>query len=706
MTPNTLDINHLKFTFNIEAINQSFHFVCLEQNQEQKHWFGADILEQALTTYQARAVIYAYGRRAFLLFEANQDIYPILQQLKQQLPDAQVSQVTASEGEVPNKVTIHSKWLAQILINSLGTQPALLSSGKLQNLEGQLLYKIDIGKSRLTALQVLIGWNNTLKLKAVNFEKQSKGWVDTRVPQYVKGNHGFLQRVTKSEIQTKQLETYIRKQHQFKGKTNKAQVPFITIDTLEHFEKSKIGVWAKLHQQIKRNLASYLRIDFEPIALKQQIQLKKAPSLKKRVGSLSTRNIHLVDEIKTEASQKALQEIQKLLTEVDGVTISTGKTTQLSALNLRLIHPKPYYQNQQITDPYQKANPNHAIQHLYLDTWQQAQKHQSAILSVCLKEAQLKLDLRQGLLTLFDWQEFIKKHQITQPVSFITPIIQEKEKRSTHKIQPEDIIGFNQVQIFTEARLCTMHYQEDDMGVLLSTKEQVPAQVQLEQLQKLWDPTPNWLGKLEGLLSIQGQALAFYTSRMYALPNYFKVQGHLKDIAGNLSGQWQNLDYWKEIIAEFLEMNTEIASNHSESFQHLLTSLEENNLAHLSHQDLNKLIAKTLKARTKPHRRFSDYLLNLGLPLRFSKSKTNLYTNLPSQLELQIYEYQGYTGYSLGVPISSVQKEISKANPIRWIKNLSNQPINIQTLTELLSVDFVNASQTGTVLPFLLKLGI
>ncbi|MBN2689039.1 MAG: hypothetical protein JXR42_00290, partial [Gammaproteobacteria bacterium] len=74
----------------------------------------------------------------------------------------------------------------------------------------------------------------------------------------------------------------------------------------------------------------------------------------------------------------------------------------------------------------------------------------------------------------------------------------------------------------------------------------------------------------------------------------------------------------------------------------------------------------------------------------------------PSQLELNLYQQADKLGYSLGIPKAMLQDKLQNASLIRWIKPLQGKGLRVEPLLDLLEVDFVQASQSGSVLPFFL----
>jgi hypothetical protein len=80
----------------------------------------------------------------------------------------------------------------------------------------------------------------------------------------------------------------------------------------------------------------------------------------------------------------------------------------------------------------------------------------------------------------------------------------------------------------------------------------------------------------------------------------------------------------------------------------------------------------------------------------------------PGLVELNIYQQSGMLGYSVGIPRGALQQSFERGTPIRWVKSLTDQPIEVEKtsafLADLLDVDFIQAKQSGTVWPFVFKL--
>ncbi|AHF02267.1 hypothetical protein THIAE_05880 [Thiomicrospira aerophila AL3] len=128
----------------------------------------------------------------------------------------------------------------------------------------------------------------------------------------------------------------------------------------------------------------------------------------------------------------------------------------------------------------------------------------------------------------------------------------------------------------------------------------------------------------------------------------------------------------------------------------------------LNRKQINQIISKGLGQSSLAYKAFDAFIKQHGILLRFSKSQANLATHTPGLVELNIYQQEGALGYSVGIPRSALQQTFERGTPIRWIKSLTDQPIDQEQtsalLADLLDVDFIQAKQSGTVWPFVFAL--
>lgn len=708
----SVNINRPIWQFDYVAINRDFKFLCLERTQG-GNWYGAHTLDKALSDFQAKAVLFAYGKMAFLMFDAQVDIYSVKHQLRNQeeLKDCKIYPIQAQEPAQNQQPSIYGKWLAQIFLNSLVSNSSLLNPEPINNLGGRFYWLAQKAKSHLTVLEVEFAFDESLRLKAKNFSKQSAGWL-VKKPQYNLEKHRFLKRVFSVEIQDQKLETFVAKAKQFHGNEKKAHLPFLVFNTLVDFEQSKIGIWSKIHRLINRHLSHYLTLELEAIPTIQRIKLKKAPTLLQRLKALPCKRIVLIDEVRSTQSQQVIEQIQKLIhaQAIASLDVALKVQSQPEALNIRLVYPKDYYQQENRVDPYHQSNPSHAVQHLYLNTWQATakEKTQQAILSVCLKEAQLKLDFIQKQLHIFDWKVFAKRHKIDQAWSFLSPILAKKEQRQQKSIQPQDILGLNKITVLPNGQLQIS--QINDAMLLDATKQHSIEVGLLTQFREHWQAKPAWLGELKGFIYLHQnqQLLGFYQSRLFPLPNYAKIHQRLEQVNQSLPKGWQTPQDWQQKIHTFLKQNLHLTLIQKTKFNQLIQCFNEmfQPTEKLTKKEVRPLFAKTLSKNSKEFQLFDSFLTEHDLYFRFSKNEQSVLAHIPSQVELNLYQKKAFIGYALGVPKGEVQATIDKANPIRWIQNIKTQDhqpeIPLDAIIELLNIDFVQASQNGSVLPFFL----
>lgn len=701
--------NQAWFQFDLAAINQDFKFLRLERDNG--NWFGAPTLDKALQDFPVKAVLYSYGKFAFMMFDASQNIEKIKHQLlnNERLQDVKIKTVQAIEP--PDDFTrpgIYDKWLMQIFLNSLVAERAS-DQEPISNLGGGFYWLLKQTESKLLTLKIEINYQGMLSLQAKHFVKQSEGYLNEK-PQYIIENSRYLKRVFGDEIKQQKLATYIEEGFKFKGQAQKASIPFLAIKDKIAFEASKLGIWQQIHQRIESRLSRYLTLSFTSLPMKHQRTLAKATTLRNRVKNLNCKKITLVDEVKTNASQQAINEIHSLLSAQPGLVVQHADHSQPEQLNIRLVYDAAYYQQQAVPDPYKSANEQHAIQHLILQTWQESQQQnvREAILQMCLKEAQLKRDILQQQLTSFDWVNYAKQHDLDQDVYFLKIVYPDRKGRGSTAIKKEHI-SLTYIKVEPSGRLTQGH---------IHTQENLFATNQTERDHQAWlelareyrterNAKSYWLGNLTYLMIIGEQALGFYNSDMWVLPYYSKIAKRLEQIQQPLPAGWQTPQDWLEKFHQFKQQSPGLVAD-AEQHQRLqnLEQLlqQQTDDAVLTRKSINKLISEGLNPRTTAYDCFDQYLMQQGIYLRFSKGGTHLDVYTPGLVKLNTYQRSNALGYSVGIPAGNLQSKFERGTKIRWIRSLNNQPIDIektsQQLADLLDVDFIQAKQSGTVWPF------
>ena len=108
--------------------------------------------------------------------------------------------------------------------------------------------------------------------------------------------------------------------------------------------------------------------------------------------------INVIDEIQNSTSESFLQDLcQELQNRIPGVECSIGKRLSKEKVNIRYIHEKDYYGEE---DPYQASTKEVVVQHITEENFQHGV---NASVETILKELVIKHDLKQGKISLIDW---------------------------------------------------------------------------------------------------------------------------------------------------------------------------------------------------------------------------------------------------------------------------------------------------------------
>ena len=155
---------------------------------------------------------------------------------------------------------------------------------------------------------------------------------------------------------------------------------------------------------VKKQFSEYLSIEFVTYENPKILSVNKAElKLSKEMGQqqLLKTGINVIDEVQNSTSESFLQDLcQELQSRIPGVECSIGKRLSKRKVNIRYIHEKDYYGED---DPYQASTEEVVVQHI---TEENFQHDVNTSVETILKELVIKHDLKQGEISLIDWRKY------------------------------------------------------------------------------------------------------------------------------------------------------------------------------------------------------------------------------------------------------------------------------------------------------------
>ena len=179
----------------------------------------------------------------------------------------------------------------------------------------------------------------------------------------------------------------------------KSDVGFLDTKSLEAFKATKMGVLSSVVETYNESYEGLAHIGFAQMNLSECIDhdLKAKKENKKAVEQALKLPIRLVDKINDEHSKDFLKRVQSVLKEKWNVEAAIGQNVSKNTLNVVLIHDADYYEG--MDDPH-SLHYDATVQHITREKYDGDSKFTAEAI---IHELLIKEDLRNGKITLFDW---------------------------------------------------------------------------------------------------------------------------------------------------------------------------------------------------------------------------------------------------------------------------------------------------------------
>lgn len=389
--------------FNYAAIDEQYDIFCLETSQKYiKN--GARIIDMPLLNKGVKAVLFENGRRFYVLLTHNADNLSVM---KSVLSDTEYGS-TISICQIKSS-TLKDYQLLQLFINALAAKehPVL----RFNNLTGHLYTFmpdwISKGKDnviwQIPTLEISVLNGCAVKLSVRTFTStklRNKIAFGKRkyeeYPKYVLSSDNSLRR----KIEGDTADEFIMRQVD----NERNEISFFDIRNISAFEDTKIGVLTKVIDSFNERYSGLAEISFQTISEYDTIDTKgtEKENLSAIKSYLADKPIKIVDCVKNEQSKRFCSDVAELIKEFYGITAKVGTYLSKTALNIRLIHNKAYYEQLE-NDPHNEQLTGYTVQHITFEDFYHNRKH--AIRTV-INELIIKNDIQNGMLSLFDWSMF------------------------------------------------------------------------------------------------------------------------------------------------------------------------------------------------------------------------------------------------------------------------------------------------------------
>lgn len=404
MTPK-ITTNELKVTFDYEAIRKNYRFYQLETSEKFLK-SGAAFLDLAEDSF-VRSIVFASGKKFYLMTNAKDVEKRMVFQAVQKYEGSENLSIKELNAE-----NVDKHILLQLFFNSLSNPEH--DAYSYNNLTGKLLCynsawqkkDSDGNMIQLDCIEVKVTKEMCLQLSAHRMtalsQKNRMKFGKRKIheyPQYeIAYHHHTLKRVSKEKLNdsTNLIQKPIGNE--------KSTITFFDFRDYKAFTCSKNGVLYNFMNLVEKQFSEYFSMAFITHENAKVLSVKKTElKLSKEMvqQQLLKTGINVIDEVQSSTSNSFLQDLcQELQHRIPGLVCSIGKRLSKRKVNIRYIHDKDYYGED---DPYRASTEEVVVQHI---TEENFQLDVNICVETILKELVIKHDLKQRKLSLIDWGKY------------------------------------------------------------------------------------------------------------------------------------------------------------------------------------------------------------------------------------------------------------------------------------------------------------
>lgn len=682
----TIRTSKIIYNFNIEQIENDFHFLRFERCHNGK-WYGAYQLDKLLgDEYQAEAVLYKYGKYAYAMFKKSLDIYEILKHIrtKGDFENDIVQKVVPRVSYVnETKDCICGLWLGQILINSLGSSKSKYRQFHYSNLTGALIKTPVVRGDTIDAIRFSLDKGDILNIRVERYRKlisiADKYKYAKKPKYYIHNGTSSFSRYLGDNKNLDLKKAYVKAE--IEG--TKATKTFIDFSSLRRFEKSRIYMFQEFKNLVIQHLSKYLTVEFNHLKTLDTYRLTNTIIKKPKHFNekLIGKNIRIVDKVDSVESKRFIMAIKETLKEhyiSDKALITEGKREKSDAFNIVIIHDQEYYKKNNLDDKYKASNAKYICQHLVIKNYYDiAPKDIKPIVKTMLKELLIKEDIISKKVTLFNWQLLDSKKR------WVFGTIDEAKRLSYFMtIKPN---GEFDVECVDGNNFFEVSEYQSYLDIIKQTKDSIKS-----------------YAKFEGIVvSEDGDINLIFNTNEISLPAIEEIKRLLIEVEKDLP---ENIRYYSDLVKIIKECFGANIDYYSYRVSNLLNNINTLSDKSLDKYELRQLIKKYLSSNSNDARKLRQHLLeNYYVRLNFPKDNKSLQALFKSSLDINFYtqsESEAY--YFVGCSKEMINKKIDRATRIRKVIAVSNSKLIFSQILQTMNVDFVRTGQS-TVLPFPFK---
>lgn len=409
---NRIQTNKLVVNLNTELLAEAYEVFNIKTSDTHfgKGNNAAKLVDDFTNEKFVLSVVYERGNSFFMLLkksiENKRNINNALNTL------SGTERITVEEtpiGIVPQIIMV------QLLMNSLGTYEGIILG--FHNVTGHFYihhpaWMKSKGKQLITlelrvTKDLLLDWNvrtftSITQQKYIKFGKKKFN----EYPEYVLGKDNILRRIEKGTDK----DAYILRQIGDK----KSNIKFLEIDSLEKFQKTKMGVVCNCIDKFNTSFNNLAHLEFDSFCDYQDVQISRAMvnEMELRFEKLaSSHKIVLVDKVLDSTSPLCIDALKQRLIDRFGCNVSVLKRPKADAINIMLVHEDEFYKDKD--DPHDIVYKNCAVQHITIETIAHLMDAESdrdagwkSVLDCIMQEVLIKEDIASKHISIVNWYDY------------------------------------------------------------------------------------------------------------------------------------------------------------------------------------------------------------------------------------------------------------------------------------------------------------
>lgn len=478
-------------------------------------------------------------------------------------------------------------------------------------------------------------------------------------PQYeFSYNNNTLRRVEKQNKDRK--ENFIMKPVD----GDRGSITFFDFADYETFSCTKMGVLYDILIVLHEEYGQYIRVDFKQYDIDEVLEYKRNSLTEyKRIveKEVMTSGINIVDAVQSETSEDYLQdvsgEINKIIPEVK---ISLGKRLSKKKLNIRYIHDKSFYSDD---DPHQENMQDYVVQHITVENF--SQQSSAAVYNI-LKELIIKKDIAKGKISLVDWAEYGYETDW-----IFATVVENKYYFMT--IHPDGTFKIEAL----ERNLFTMSEYDQYMDYFGVNNE-----------------TKSDYGGVIGLIKdAEGNINLIKDTNMYSMPDYSAMGDILKNIDSECIFLGKEIVVWLRAV-----INATDKANVQKELEGIIPDIDMN--AEYTKSDIMGLFRGITTKKEVVRYVFENTGIMLYAYLRGQEERSRY---LSGNIDINYFDCdEGHAKYTVGEIGNGMKYTIERASVVREIQAVQGSELIFRKLLPLMGVEFVRYGML-TVVPFPFK---